>query len=385
MLRPYFLAFLILTTHSYGAAFFLLRKPANRKSNFYLAIINLLLGTLSLLTFAFSEIGLGHPVYYLAYLIPFIYFLTPFFYKYTVGLAKIATRNDWYHFLFPLLITLYILVRIPMIIAQAKGTGDFLFNLRSVPIDFYLLLQGGLVILAGYLISLFFVIRHYHIHIKDVVSSLKKSNLRWLQIQIGIADLCGISMFLVNIGEYFFSESRFHTLFVLVEYSCLALFIIFYLSLIYCTFFQAETQVNWSSDAKETKDISTPKYAKQRLKKEIEEEIALKLQDFMNEKKPYLEPDLTIHTLAEALEIPAARITMVINIHLKMNFFTFVNKYRVEYACRLLSCSSERKVNILEIALESGFNSKTSFNIRFKKITGTTPSRYRQQNMNKKS
>ncbi|RTZ46849.1 AraC family transcriptional regulator [Chryseobacterium arthrosphaerae] len=53
------------------------------------------------------------------------------------------------------------------------------------------------------------------------------------------------------------------------------------------------------------------------------------------------------------------------------NFFQYVNEFRVEQAKKLLK-ETNSKLSILGIAYESGFNSKTSFNTTFKKLTGQT-------------
>jgi AraC-like DNA-binding protein len=69
----------------------------------------------------------------------------------------------------------------------------------------------------------------------------------------------------------------------------------------------------------------------------------------------------------------------VINEHLKVNFYDFVNGYRVEEAKRLLEDGSHGKKNFLEILYEAGFNTKSAFNRAFKKHAGMTPSQYKSR------
>ena len=59
------------------------------------------------------------------------------------------------------------------------------------------------------------------------------------------------------------------------------------------------------------------------------------------------------------------------------SFFEFVNTVRVHEAARLLCEEPDR--NILDIAMTVGFNSKSTFNLAFKRATGMTPSHYRIQ------
>ena len=96
----------------------------------------------------------------------------------------------------------------------------------------------------------------------------------------------------------------------------------------------------------------------------------------MDEKKPFLEPKLTLGQLAELLGTSTNNLSQVINQYEEKNFYDFINGYRVKEFIRQASSSKNKNLNLLGIALDSGFNSKSSFNQVFKKITGETPSNY---------
>lgn len=99
------------------------------------------------------------------------------------------------------------------------------------------------------------------------------------------------------------------------------------------------------------------------------------LERLMQEQQVYLYPDLSLSRLAQLARFPKHHITQVLNIKLKMNFYEYVNGFRVHYSCLLLK---ENSVDTLDrIAEQSGFNSKVSFNRHFKSIKGVTPSEYR--------
>lgn len=104
------------------------------------------------------------------------------------------------------------------------------------------------------------------------------------------------------------------------------------------------------------------------------------LSSYMNIKKPFLNPSLTINELAEKLAIPSRHLSQVINEALHQNFYDFVNHYRIEEAKRMLSGDSNDRVTILEVLYEVGFNSKSAFNIAFKKHTGITPTEFKRKN-----
>ncbi len=70
-------------------------------------------------------------------------------------------------------------------------------------------------------------------------------------------------------------------------------------------------------------------------------------------------------------------VSALINSHHHKNFFEFINYHRVEEVKRRLSEDSQE--TILEIALQSGFNSQSAFQRFFKRLEGITPSQYRCQ------
>ena len=90
--------------------------------------------------------------------------------------------------------------------------------------------------------------------------------------------------------------------------------------------------------------------------------------------KPYLESDLTLNTLADRLDIPLHHLSQIINQFEEQNFNDFINKYRVEEFIK--RASRDRHLSFLAIALDSGFNSKSTFNAVFRKHKGMTPTQY---------
>ncbi len=96
----------------------------------------------------------------------------------------------------------------------------------------------------------------------------------------------------------------------------------------------------------------------------------------MNDKKPYLEPKLTLGSLAQSIGLSANHLSQVINQFEGVNFHDFVNKYRVEEFKNLASDPHRSHFSILALALDAGFNSKSAFNMVFKKHTDKTPSQY---------
>ena len=100
---------------------------------------------------------------------------------------------------------------------------------------------------------------------------------------------------------------------------------------------------------------------------------------YMKDSKPYLDPNLKLMDLAEALAIPMKHLSQVINQRFHKNFFDFINAYRIEEVKARIVENPVGAQTVLDIMLDSGFQSKSSFNKAFKKHTGTTPSHFRKK------
>lgn len=98
----------------------------------------------------------------------------------------------------------------------------------------------------------------------------------------------------------------------------------------------------------------------------------------MEKEKPYLDSELNLVGLADQLHISGHQLSYLLNTGFGENFFYFINKYRVQKAKELLKSPKYDQLTILAVGFDSGFNSKTSFNTTFKKMTSYTPSQYRQ-------
>lgn len=115
-------------------------------------------------------------------------------------------------------------------------------------------------------------------------------------------------------------------------------------------------------------------YKKSGLKEEVAMSAHIMLLEVMEEQKPYLEPKLTLSSLAEIINVSPNHLSQIINQYENVNFRDFVNRFRVEEFEQRAAENSN--FSILALAFDSGFNSKSSFNNVFKKHKGITPSQY---------
>lgn len=109
-----------------------------------------------------------------------------------------------------------------------------------------------------------------------------------------------------------------------------------------------------------------------------DQQLIDKLVGYMTEKRPYLDPELSLSTLAKDLKITRGQLSQLINDGIGENFYDFINKYRVEEVKKLMVDPEMANFNLLGIAFEAGFKSKSTFNLIFKRFTGLTPTEYRK-------
>ena len=89
--------------------------------------------------------------------------------------------------------------------------------------------------------------------------------------------------------------------------------------------------------------------------------------------KPYLDPQLSLSSLAQAIDLHPNQLSLLINDAIGMNFNEFINSYRLEAFKQKALDPANSHLTLLGLAYESGFNSKTVFNAFFKKWEGVTP------------
>jgi len=122
----------------------------------------------------------------------------------------------------------------------------------------------------------------------------------------------------------------------------------------------------------------TNKYKHSALTSEMSARILRRLTETMEQEKAYLSNNLTLPDLAEKISTSPNYLSQVINEQLQMNFFDYVNSYRVETAKQLLIKPLPHTHTILDIAMESAFNSKSAFYNAFKKQMGITPAEFKK-------
>jgi AraC-like DNA-binding protein len=106
------------------------------------------------------------------------------------------------------------------------------------------------------------------------------------------------------------------------------------------------------------------------------DKVLSKLKSLMSDEKLFLEEELRLADLAAHLSLSVHQTSELINQVLNTSFSDLLKFYRIEEAKRMLL--EDQNKNILDIALECGFQSKSVFNDSFKKYALQTPAEYRK-------
>lgn len=112
---------------------------------------------------------------------------------------------------------------------------------------------------------------------------------------------------------------------------------------------------------------------------DTDDELLAVMQSLMKDNKRYLQAELKMMDIANALSVPEYRISRVLKEKTDFdNFNHYVNHFRLAHAKRLLVEESSKNWTILVVSMESGFSSLATFNRVFKMQESCTPNEYRK-------
>ena len=299
---------------------------------------------------------------------PFLYlYVSAFTFKH----KKFQFVNAWHFFPFVAFIS-YLLIASQFPVYSAGIRIDHVDeSVAKSPLLFLIFL--GITAISG---PIYFILAHKQyrkIKLSNLNYSSKEINIEWLGKLITIFGIIWTLLIIVAVIHHIFH------LFSMVFctdglYLSLSAFIIL---IGYFGLKQKEVLISFSSESEEPLPENKIKYASSRLGDAESQKCFDRIQRYMQGKKLYLDPDLTLPKLAQELDIPAHHLSQVINEMHGRNFFDFINQFRVEEVKRKIQDDNFNNYSLFGIALESGFNSKSAFNRVFKNLTGITPSQFR--------
>ena len=300
------------------------------------------------------------------------YGLGPSLYLYAKSLADKSYRfqkQDWLHFILPFLEFLY--YRSPLFRNGAIPLSD---NITTPENLIYQAIQwGSLIVLTIYLYLTFSVLTTYKNWLRNNFSNLENKKLTWLEKPIIIyLSFCLIWIPIRIIDIVFFDEA-------LRSYYFNMGFLI--LSIItYWIGFKGYLTIPINTEGFLNTQNPITTFTASEL-----QATAKALQEQMRTEKHYLDHNLSLSSLSKKTGFPQKKISKALNNCLHLSFHEFVNNYRVAAFKENIQNEKYAHLSLLGIALESGFGSKSSFNLVFKSSTGLTPQQFKKQFVQNKS
>lgn len=292
--------------------------------------------------------------------------VTPLFYRYVVLLTREGPEPArlWPHLIVPALglMLFYGVVSLPLEIGLSFfSDADGPLPLRAwvvgagaeTLIFIVLPLQWGV-----YLVVITRRLTRYRARLRDLFASTDQRELRWIGVVLGVF----AAYWAVNVG-FLLADMIWAT-------DGLPDMADQILNLVLCG-----TLAIWGLRQRPGLNAPAPKrYAKSALDTPRATRIAGKLRHAMEGDALYLDANLSLWALSSHIGVTDNYVSQTLNEEIQLNFFDFVNGYRIEAAKRALRDSD---ATILAIAYDVGFNSRSSFYTAFRKVTGQTPSAFR--------
>jgi AraC-like DNA-binding protein len=332
----------------------------------------LLIMALHLLMFTFFRLKLYPQLWGIDLPLPLLH--GPFLYLYTRALTgkPLPATHLAIHFALPLAFYVYL---IPFILLPA-GDKIFVYDHRGIGYETFLLIRAFCIPISGvlYILLSLSTLRRHRRAIVEQFSSVDQINLAWLQYLILWIAAIWVLVFIGN-DDWIFGAA------------VVLIFFIGFFGIRQRVIFDGHTHAHdINFEKKQRSSIETQvaapvaaekiKYQKSGLSADTSEAVHRQLTSVMDREKYYKNSELTLVDLAERLKVAPNHLSQVINEREGKNFYDYVNSLRVREFMQIVHRPESRKLTLFALAQDCGFNSKSSFNRYFKKITGQSPSEY---------
>ena len=356
---------------------YLFSKRENRAANKWLAFL-LTVISLHLIEYAadITGITLQYPIF-IAITYPLLFCMGPFYYlycRYLLDKSYQTTFKTVLHFL-PSLIVLLLMMPFYSMPAEQKInllSGLAQDGIMKIPTGQLVFMGAHVVQTVAYIFASYKFIHKKEKELKDLSSEVfVVKKLEWLNAFSLYFSIYFLLYFIVVVLLTFINSYQVQVDYLLLLITSISIYAIGYSAISNPEIFKALPDLQSFEGHKDSPVRASGNSNRF-------PELKDKLIQYMDSNKPYLKSDLKISELADALAVPAYHLSQVINDEFLVNFYDFINKYRVEEAKKLL-IEDNRNYKILAIAYEVGFNSKATFNRVFKKFTDLTPSEFKEK------
>jgi AraC-like DNA-binding protein len=346
---------------------FTLRKAVNIPANRILGVVLLLCGASFMSDVLWSNRFFDYYPHLFEYDTPMSLCIGPLVYLYIRYQINPKTRLQPSDLLHLLPVMLYVWLLRDFLFSSASTKLEMINNLTIPNWLFVQYLKKAQLLLYG-LACYRLLVRHRRIT-RELLSNLKSRQLQWMQhLLLGAGVLFGVW---VISNEVRWAEPALGVTLLAFSY--------------WVAFQSVQQESSFAHVDTETilpiiQEEPAVRYRHSTLTQEYLLNIVKKIESHMSEHKPYLEGELTLTSLAGQLDIHPNQLSQILNEGLSENFYRFVNRYRVEESKRLLLDPAFAHYNILGIAFQAGFSTKSTFNKTFKELTGLSPSEFVKQN-----
>ena len=266
------------------------------------------------------------------------------------------------------IVLLYMLL-IPFLFLPGEEK-EAVFQADGIGYEWYMVVQ--LVVFAivgiGYNLAAFLRVRKYKKEVLNYISNADEQMLRWLEwLILGLSIIWLVMLFTSGDEWIFICVSAFVCFMGVYGFRQVPVY-----------FIQADLQVSLSMAPEiEASPLPLPeKYQKSGLDQQQAKQLFRRIEKRMKEEEWYKKNDLTLAEIASQLEEPINHLSQAINSQTGSTFYNYINQYRIQAFLKKLEDPKSKQFTNLALAMECGFNSKSTFNKYFKKYTGKTPTEY---------
>jgi AraC-like DNA-binding protein len=320
----------------------------------------------------FAEAAL---TYYMPLLLVMLLALPPAFYHYIVAKTSVTSpaQISWRDLALPLTGSA-VCIGFWILPAKAKNT---LFISGELPpgilpgvlamMTFVLILVWILASFA-YLIAILRRLTDHRANIRQLYSDVEKRDLRWVDVVMVLLVMIWAAGAISLADENLASGTLLaeEVLFALTACCLLALNI----------FSPIAPPVFPTSAAEDEPDL---KYARSALTSEHMAKLATRIETAMRKDVLYLDPDLSLQKLSREVAAVPNQVSQTLNQEIGATFFDYVAHWRIKASKPLIAAGN---ASVLAVALDVGFNSRSTFYKAFKRETNMTPKDYRASQIN---
>ncbi|UII75652.1 AraC family transcriptional regulator [Flagellimonas sp. HMM57] len=291
-----------------------------------------------------------------------IFLFGPLLYLYVKRLVYRSTppfKLNWVHYIPALLHLCYYFWTLSIPLSD--------FNNRyfsgGLNIMFFVVEASGLLSLIFYWIRTFLLIRNYSKEEKKVLS-YRQNVFQFLKFFLFTLLIFVLLWSVSFIGANFLGTTFIYLNYVTMWISIpIFIYIVGYFSLRQPEIFRIPVPAKEKSE-------------KQRLKPDEIQKLQKRLHYFISEEKTFVQPDITLKSLAEKMNTSRNNLSWLLNQTYQVSFYDYINRFRIEEFLLKINNGEHLNHTLLALAMDVGFNSKSTFNKAFKNEMGLTPSDY---------